>query len=249
MDGLVSLAATLALLLAAGGLIGLADRRHFSPRWLLVAAAVFALNDAMLTRCYHLIPDLLPALRWNWQGKAMALAATLLVAALPAFGWRASGLTLSQRPGSLPAALAVAAAYCLFFVAMALIFDGDPATPESLAFQLTMPGLEEEPFFRGILLLALHRAFTGEALPDAGHGSAWQRMTGGAGRAALLSSVMFGLVHAFAYSDGAFHLDPLTLLLTGGPSLLLAVWLRLRTGSVLLPILLHNFGNTILFLL
>ena len=36
--------------------------------------------------------------------------------------------------------------------------------------------------------------------------------------------------------------------LTAIPSLL-AVWLRLRTGSLLLPILLHNFGNAISLML
>jgi membrane protease YdiL (CAAX protease family) len=32
--------------------------------------------------------------------------------------------------------------------------------------------------------------------------------------------------------------------MTGVPSLIL-VWMRERTGSLLLPILLHNFGNSI----
>lgn len=32
--------------------------------------------------------------------------------------------------------------------------------------------------------------------------------------------------------------------LTGGPALLL-VWLREKTGSLLLPVLLHNFANSI----
>jgi len=36
----------------------------------------------------------------------------------------------------------------------------------------------------------------------------------------------------------------MTMALTALPSFI-AVWLRLRTGSVLLPVLLHNFGNSI----
>ena len=36
----------------------------------------------------------------------------------------------------------------------------------------------------------------------------------------------------------------MTMALTALPSFI-AVWLRLRTGSVLLPILLHNFGNSV----
>ncbi len=84
----------------------------------------------------------------------------LLVAALPAFGWKRVGLTLRQARGSLTAALPVALLYCAFFTALALYFPDDPSGAEEIAFQLTMPGLEEEPFYRGILLFALDRAFT-----------------------------------------------------------------------------------------
>ena len=64
------------------------------------------------------------------------------------------------------------------------------------------------------------------------------------GWGALLSCALFGLAHAFGYSDGAFSFDPMIMALTALPSLL-AVWLRLRTGSLVLLVLLHNFGNAI----
>ena len=67
------------------------------------------------------------------------------------------------------------------------------------------------------------------------------------GWGALLSSLAFGLAHAFGYSEGSFSLDWKILALTAIPSLL-AVWLRLRTGSLLLPVVLHNFGNSIGFM-
>jgi membrane protease YdiL (CAAX protease family) len=59
-----------------------------------------------------------------------------------------------------------------------------------------------------------------------------------------LSCALFGLAHAFGVSHGHASFDPLTMALTAVPSFI-AVWLRLRTGSLLLPILLHNFGNSI----
>ena len=71
-------------------------------------------------------PNLMPGER-NWQGKLLALAATLVIAALPAVGWRRVGLTLRQAPGSLGAALPVVALYCAIFVALALVFP-NPAT-------------------------------------------------------------------------------------------------------------------------
>jgi membrane protease YdiL (CAAX protease family) len=235
MNGVIEVGGVLALLLLAGGAIGLADRERFSPTWLLVAAGLVFLNDFLLSRGYGLLPHLIPQSQWNWQGKILALAATLAVAALPAFGWRRSGLTLVQTAGSLKRCVPVALLYGLFFVAMAFAFpDRDPASPETIAFQLTMPGLEEEPFYRGVLLLALDRAFTARVRL---FGVEW-------GWGAVLSCALFGLAHAFGFAHGWFSFDPMIMALTALPSFI-AVWLRLRTGSVLLPVLLHNFGNSI----
>lgn len=234
MDGLIGIGGTLALLLVVGGVLGLTDRKGFSWPWLLVAAGLVLLNDAMLTRGYGLIPRLFPGAHWNWQGKALALAATLVVASLPAFGWRRSGLTLAQEKGSLKAAIPVALIYCAIFLALAFVFPSDRPTGEDVAFQLTMPGLEEEPFYRGILLLALERAFAGR----------WRFLGVDWGWGAVLSCALFGLAHAFGFSHGRFSFEPMTMALTALPAFI-AVWLRLRTGSLLLPVALHNFGNSI----
>jgi len=231
MNGLIGLGGTLAILLVLGTMVGCADRQRFAPRWLLVAALLVAVDDALLTRAYGSLPDLVGG-AWNWQGKLLALAATLAIAALPAFGFSRVGLTTAQAPGSLKAALPVAALYCAVFVGVALAFPSGPSSGEDVAFQLTMPGLEEEPFYRGILLFALDRAFTGR---KRFLGVDW-------GWGAILSCLLFGLAHAFGFSRGSFALDPITIALTALPSLI-AVWLRLRTGSLLLPVLLHNFGN------
>ena len=77
MNGLVALCGILALLLFMGTAIGLLNRKGFALRWLLVAALLVAINDALLTRMYGTAPDLLAGSDLNWQGKALALAATL----------------------------------------------------------------------------------------------------------------------------------------------------------------------------
>lgn len=238
MNGLIAILAIVAILLGAGTALGMIRRDDFSARWLIVAAVLVLLNDLLLTRAYGLLPALLPDSDWNWEGKILALAATLAIAALPAFGWRRVGLTLRQEPGSLKAAVPVAILYCAFFAALALAFPGDAGSSESVAFQLTMPGFEEEPFYRGILLFALAQAFTARVRFL---GVEW-------GWGAILSCALFGMAHAFGYSDGAFSFDPIVMALTAIPSLL-AVWLVLRTRSLVLPVLLHNFGNAISYLL
>lgn len=234
MDSLFAITAVIAMLVIAGALVGMRQRGAFSPRWLLISAGLVLLNDAMLTRCYGLLPDLLPGAAWNWQGKLMALAATLAIASRPGFGWERSGLRLRQRRGSLIAALPVVLGYCAFVTLLALIFPGTRPTTEEVAFQITMPGLEEEPFYRGILLVALGNAF---ARRKRLLGVDWSW-------GALFSCALFGLAHALGHDDTGFSFDGLVMLLTALPALV-AVWLRLRTGSLLLPVLLHNFGNVI----
>lgn len=228
MDGLLSIGLVLALLLASGGMIGLRGK-GVSPRWLLAAAGLVLLNDLLLTRVYGRLPDLIPG-QWNWEGKILALLATLAVASLPAIGWTRSGLTFRQA--ELKAPLIVAGLYCLLFVGLALAFPNQPASAETMAFQLSMPGLEEEAFYRGVLLLVLGRAFTGR-VRFLGVDWNW---------GAVLSCALFGLCHALGVSHGQVTFDPLYFALTAGPSLI-AVWVRLRSGSILLPVLMHNIGN------
>lgn len=237
MNGVIATAGVVAILLGLGAAVGLLQPRTFAPRWLFIAAAFVVLNDLLLTGAYGALPDVIGG-EWNWQGKLLALAGTLAVAAMPMFGWRASGLTLIQAPRSLKPALAVSLLYIAFFAALALAFPNEPASTEQIAFQLSMPGLEEETYYRGLLLLMLARAFAGR-LTFLGVDWHW---------GAILSSVLFGLAHAFGFSDGAFSFDPLTMALTGLPSLI-GVWLVLRTRSVLLPVVLHNFGNAIMHLI
>ncbi|MFN3668628.1 MAG: CPBP family intramembrane glutamic endopeptidase, BDIM_20840 family [Brevundimonas sp.] len=234
MDGIIGILGVAAILLVAGGGLGLLNRRGFALRWLLVAVVLVIVNDALLTNLYGRLPDLLPRSAWNWQGKILALTATLAIACLPAFGWRRTGLTLRQAAGSLRAAIPVALLYIAFFVAIALAFSSEPATLDTIAFQLTMPGLEEEAFYRGLLVFSLDRALLDR---KRFWGVDW-------GWGAPLSCLLFGLAHAFGYSDGAFSFDPLILLMTSVPSAI-GVWLVLRTRSVLLPVVLHNFGNAV----
>ncbi len=234
MDGIIAIGGTLALFLLVGGLIGLADRKRFAPHWLLIAAALVAVNDALLTRGYHNLPNLFVGVHWNWEGKLLALAATLVIASLPMFTWKQSGLTFAQNANSLKSTLLVFVLYCGFFLLLALAFPNGKSDGEEIAFQLTMPGFEEEPFYRGILLFALDRAFIGR-IRFAGVDWGW---------GAVLSCFLFGLAHAFGFSNGHFSFDLSAMALTALPAFI-GVWLRLRTGSLLFPILMHNFGNAI----
>ena len=238
MDGFIGILGVVALLLGAGVVLGALLPGRMSLPWLLAAALLVLLNDLMLTNGYGLFPSLPLGGDWNWQGKILALAASLVVIALPGFGRRETGLTVVQAPGSLKPALPVVGFYVGLFLILALIFPNEGLSVEALAFQLTMPGLEEEVFYRGVLLVALGRAFAGRVRVL---GVDW-------GLGAVLSCVLFGLAHAFGFSDGEFSFDLLTMGLTAVPSLI-ALWLALKTRSLVLPVLLHNFGNAVMMVI
>jgi hypothetical protein len=229
---MISMNVQLAPMLALAALLALLSRGSFNLRWLLVAILLIYLHNAFLTNFLWQVKQPEEWGKWNWLGKFLALGFILAVACLPGFGLRRSGITLRQAPGSRIAWL-VTLALCLFFLALAIFTgDGRPSDPDHIAFQWTMPGLEEEALYRGILLLALNEAF-----------SARRRILGAdMGWGALLSSLMFGAVHGLSYEDGAIGVEPFAFAATFVSALIL-VWLRERTGSIAAPIVGHNVGN------
>ena len=227
--GLVTLAAVI---------IGTFSRgRRIDWRWLLAAVMTMVVYELLLTRCWGAVPDPLGGTDWNWTGKLLALGLSLAIASLPVVGWRRVGLTLHQDRAHLRGPLILSITLAILFLALALWLPGEGVDGETLAFQLTMPGLDEELFYRGVLLLMFNEAF-GRPLRVLGTQMGW---------GALLTSLAFGLVHALGYDDGAYTFSAMAMATTGISALLL-VWVREKTGSLLLPILLHNFGNAIFLL-
>ena len=120
----------------------------------------------------------------------------------------------------------------LFFYLAVSGADGKPDDLETIVFQWTMPGLDEELFYRGVLLLAMNEAFAPRV----------NILGARIGYGGLLTSVLFGLAHGVSYGAGGFSFDPMFFALTGGPSLLL-LWLREKTGSLVLSVIAHNIAN------
>jgi uncharacterized protein len=227
---IITVAGHLGVLVAFGGLGAVLFRRSFRLSWFLAGLALYVIDDALLTRGFFLLPKF-PGAEWNWAGKLMSFAGMLAIAALPAFGWRRTGITLVHRRGSWPAYLVFTAFFALFFFLAVTNADGRDDW-ETIAFQWTMPGLDEELFYRGVLLVAMNEAF--------GRKASMIGVSSGYGGA--LTCLLFGLIHALSFDDGAWSFDASAFLLTGGPSVIL-LWLRERTGSLLLPVLAHNVAN------
>ncbi len=197
------------------------------------------LDEFLLFRGFGLLPALKIVaghpLNWNWIGKVYALAGTLTVCLL----WRnlsmkEFGFTLRQPRGSLvPVCIAIGLICALQWGVSFLDGGGKHPDTETLLFQATTPGLEEEPLWRGLFLVLLNRAFQDARWSVAGAKIGW---------GAILSTFAFAVAHGLGYSDGAIQFSGETVLVVGAIGFLLA-WIRERTGSLLMPVIAHNIGN------
>ncbi len=212
-------------------IIALFAPKSFRIFWLLFALALIIVHDAFLLRIYGLIPSLAPASHWNWTGKILATVVMLSVASLPLIGWRNSGIILRQAAKSGPAWIVFAILTSAIFVAAIYTGNGHDDL-DTIFFQWTMPGIEEEIFYRGVLLFVLNEVFTSK-IKLFGAQFGW----GG-----VLATVAFGLIHSLFYGVEGVSFNLVPFLLTGGPSILL-LWFRERTGSIVLPVLAHNAVN------
>lgn len=230
---------SLVILLFAGALrFGL--RRPVNAQALATALGVFAAYflAVMLTMKVQDHLGFMAELKFNWAGKALAIVLTLMMMKLlPRSNAAEFGLTLRQSSGSIGPSIYVAIALCIFaWGTLWLVGARNEPTVERLAFQATLPGLDEELYFRGLLFAVFLRAFPDEGLTP--RRAYWP--------AAASVTFLFAAGHAFMFNKGALMFDPLFLAFTAllGFGLL---WIRQRTGSLLLPVLAHNiinFGNS-----
>jgi membrane protease YdiL (CAAX protease family) len=174
---------------------------------------------------------------WEGAGEAIGIfVCLLLVKWLPDLDRRQVGMKLTQKPGSIAPSLVV----CLV-VLMICAWKGKSIDEPSLEVFLTTAvaaGLYEELLFRGIL----------PALFDQASRSRWRIFGAELGVSALCTSVLFGTSHAVFVFNGELEVMMASLLSATGFGLV-GCWLRVRTGSLLLPVLLHNTVNGVILLL
>lgn len=216
----------------------LAGRPRWTPttRRAFVFFAVVLLIDNLVLVTPYAVPSLqAPGLTYNWTGKLLSFGFGLTcLYGLRIASPRECGWTLRQAPGSLrPALLLFALIVIIETPLLWLMTPAGPSTIEDHLFQLTLPGLDEELMYRGILLALLDRTIP-PSRTIAGAKMGW---------AAPATAVLFGAVHAMHINaDWSIHLNWMAGILPGIGGLIL-VWMRARTGSLLLPILLHNVMN------
>lgn len=207
-------------------------------RWVWIAAAAGAamVHDVAVTRAFGLIPKLagLDA-DWNVSGKVYSIAALMILIGLLRIPRREIGLSLGMARGSGLGWL-VCLALVAILAAVVFLMPGEGASPGTLAYQATLPGLAEELFYRGLLFALVARAFA----PAGERAAVWIP--------AIIVTLAFALAHVLVAAEGVVRIHP-----TGAPTPLIIgailIWLRVRTGGLAAPVLLHNSVNTALRLL
>lgn len=211
----------LALALAVGG-------RAVAWRWFGAAMAAYGLYALA---GYWTLPvgiDVLPP-EARWLSRLAQLTTGM---ALVAMLWRRDpqltperlGLTLRQAPGSLPWSLAGLAALVLLGLLPGGMEGAAAAPPGATGwlYHLTLPGIEEELMYRGLLLSLFAAAVGGARI--------W---------AAAMATLVFALAHGVTPGADGIGVNYVMMGYTLVVGAILAA-MRLVSGSLLLPALGHN---------
>ncbi len=169
---------------------------------------------------------------WNWDGKIYGtlggIAAYFLFRGL----FKENDFfTFRQNRHGLKSALWWAGVMVVFSSILHFVVGGWTRTfdYETLAFQISLPGIDEEINIRGILLGLLVSSLR-------------EKISFWGNPAILLTSILFGFGHALSLDGWAVKLNPLYFLYSGFVGYILG-WIALKSRSLLLPILSHNLFN------
>jgi membrane protease YdiL (CAAX protease family) len=173
----------------------------------------------------------LETLTFNWQGKALAVAVAVATVALSRLTWREVG-AYGPRPGWRRPFAITLTVLVVAAVLLNVAWPSEHAGLEAALFQATMPGLQEELMFRGVLFASLDRVLQGR-----------RRLWGAdVGWSLPTTTALFALIHGVAVVDGQVVLDAGSFAFTTVLGFVLG-WVRARGGSVWPSVVLHNTWN------
>jgi uncharacterized protein len=227
--------ALLAIALASPLVIaGMRNQTHPNRLRLVGLSALVYLATTLATCANKILGIKLPGgLEWNWSGKlACLLTLALLVSVLPSGTLEKSGIMrLPSKNFALPVSLF--SIFCALLGALTAFAPSVDVGRESLAFQLLMPSLAEEPVFRGILPALLSTAL----------GSPWRLAGAQLGWWWLVCSLLFGAGHAIVWSpDNGLGFSVVLFVVTGIIGLLFG-WLAARCLSIWPCVICHSLIN------
>ena len=227
-----------------GGILCLfvcATKLRTAPRLVGMVALLYGLNELALMLPIWLGHWANFGLQFNWTGKLLSILLSLLVVfGLRVVEPREAGLVRAGRDWRLVGLVALLFAGLQFWGAYSNRHHHGPPSLETYLYQLTMPGIAEELFFRGILLALLKRLFS-RAIPFFGAQTSW----GG-----IATVGLFALGHGFSFAGPLALLPQAHFALGSAVNAtvfgLLYLWVRERSGSCWAAMATHNLTNNCL---
>ena len=190
----------------------------------------FALTLQYHFDCFNIIGG-----SWNWDGKIYGIVCGVAMYFIFRRQFNENNFfTLKQNKEGIKSALKVAVAILAIAILGGVVNEKE-FNLETLLFQISMPGIDEEIMYRGVLLGLMCSALR------AG-GAAWRSP------AIIINAVLFGLVHSLTLGDGALQFNSVNFIWTAilGYSF---GYITIKTRSILIPMLTHNLYNFTLNLL
>lgn len=174
---------------------------------------------------------------WNWAGKIYSIFGSILFLCLyRKFELKDYFLTFKQDGIFLKKGILIIVIYITFeVVVMALLNYNNKWSLDTILFQLTMPGIDEEIAFRGIMLGLLTKVLSSKI-------EIFAKIN--INPVILITAILFGLSHSLFLSDSfeiTFHYYPFFRTALIG---YLYGWLTIKSGSILLALITHNLTNT-----
>lgn len=202
-----------------------------------------------IVACYYLysialyLPYLFDSLHfingsWNWNGKLFGVVCGVILYFLFRRQFADNNFfTVKQNKEGLKPALNVAIGLLSFFVLAGLLSE-EEFDVETLFFQISMPGIDEEIMCRGVMLGLMCSALREGGKPSRSP-------------AIIINGIWFGLVHSLAFQNGEVAFSVGSFIATGIVGYALA-YITIKTRSILIPMLTHNlcnFANNLLSML
>lgn len=176
--------------------------------------------------------------KMNWSGKIYSIIVSLIFLILyKGNKIKDYYLTLSQNKKEKRKVILIT--FCLFVLVLLL---GNKSKPinfnlEKLTYQMTIPGIDEELAYRGIMLSLLSQIF----IPYFKLGRIIK-----VNPAILVTSILFGLIHSlFINNNFELNFNSYSFVVTFLFGYTLG-YITILTKSILLPLVIHNTWNTIL---
>ncbi|MCZ0704179.1 membrane protease YdiL (CAAX protease family) [Natronobacillus azotifigens] len=163
-----------------------------------------------------------------------SIISLVFIALSSKLSWKDIGFTVPKQ-GTWSRVLIVLSGSTLFY---ALIYEASTPSLETLIFQGTMPGIEEEIVYRGILWVLIAQALPQSTRRLWGADVSWSL---------IITTILFGLIHGVIV-DQHFNISiDYWAIITTGISGFFFGWIRAYSGSILPAIVLHNGMNLLIY--